>query len=155
MTRIIGVDPGLQATGWGIIEKNGQRLSFIASGTIRTPSQLRLAKRLLLIHEQLNQVLTEYCPHLGALEETFLNKNARASLTLGQARGAVLLTLARHGFDIHDYAPRLVKKTVVGVGNADKEQIQHMVKILLPHANIASHDAADALAIAICHAHHC
>lgn len=153
---ILGVDPGLQKTGWGVIKKEGSRLSFVDAGTIMSDKSLPLPKRLLQLHEALLEIITHFKPETSALEETFVNVNPASTLKLGQARGALMMTLSLSGLDVHEYAPTLVKKTVVGVGRADKSQVQMMVEMLLPAAKgkKLGPDAADALAIAITHAHH-
>ncbi len=152
--RIIGLDPGLRHTGWGIIEVEGTRLSYIADGAVHSVNEDDLATRLLQIHQQILAVFAEYNPDEAAIEETFVNSDARATLKLGQARGVVLLAAALNGLDVGEYAPRLVKKAVVGTGGAEKAQVHAMVARLLPGAKIAGADAADALAVAITHAHH-
>ena len=152
--RIIGIDPGLRRTGWGMIVCEGSRLSHIADGVLTSDQTLSLAERLVQLRTQLAQVIAEWRPDEAAVEETFVNTDARATLKLGQARGIALLVPAEAGIPIAEYAPNQVKKTVVGAGHAEKDQIHHMVKILLPRAQPKSADAADALAIAICHAHH-
>ena len=152
--RIIGIDPGLRHTGWGIIGVHGTRLSYIADGTIRPHADASLAERLKQLHDELREVIGAWQPDEAAVEETFVNKDARATLKLGQARGVCLLVPAQAGLSVAEYAPNLVKKTVVGSGHAEKQQIQAMVKILLPKATPGSADSADALAIAICHAQH-
>ena len=152
--RIIGIDPGLRRCGWGIIESTGNRLVFVAAGTVTPPTDLDLAERLVLLHRGLGDVLDAYCPHEAAVEETFVSAGARSALQLGQARGVVLMTPALRGLPVGEYAANLIKKSVVGTGHADKGQIQMMIKILLPTASFKGADAADALAIAICHAHH-
>ena len=152
--RILGIDPGLRRTGWGIIESEGNRLIFVACGSVEPPNDLSLAERLLAIHEGLAAVLGSYNPTEAAVEQTFVNKDGVATLKLGQARGVAMLAPAMFGISVAEYAPNQVKKTVVGAGHAEKEQIHHMVKVLLPRAQPKSADAADALAIAICHAHH-
>jgi len=153
-TRIIGIDPGLRHCGWGVIETSGNRLGFIASGAIVPPVAGALANRLAFLHEALAGVLRQYRPAEAAVEETFVNAGARSALQLGQARGVVLMTPAAMGIAVAEYAPNLIKKSVVGTGHADKVQVQLMVKTLLPTADFAGADAADALAAAICHAHH-
>ena len=150
--RIIGIDPGLRHTGWGIIGVQGTRLSYVADGTIKSDASAPLAERLKQLHEELSEVIGAWQPDEAAVEETFVNKDARATLKLGQARGVCLLVPAQAGVSVAEYAPNLVKKTVVGSGHAEKQQIQAMVKILLPKATPNSADSADALAIAICHA---
>jgi len=152
--RILGIDPGLRRTGWGVIEMCGTSLSFVAAGTVTSTDKLSLAERLLELHRGLSVVLDSQVPHEAAVEQTFVNRDAAATLKLGQARGIALLVPAAHGLDVAEYAPNLVKKTVVGSGHGDKKQIRMMVSVLLPKAKVDSDDAADALAIAITHAHH-
>jgi crossover junction endodeoxyribonuclease RuvC len=152
--RILGVDPGLRRTGWGVIESDGNRLTFIACGSVEPQDGLPLASRLLAIHDGLSAVLQDFKPLEAAVEQTFVNKDGVATLKLGQARGVAMLAPAMFGIPVSEYAPNLVKKTVVGVGHADKSQVLVMLKLLLPKAEPASADAADALAIAITHAHH-
>lgn len=154
MVRIIGIDPGLRNTGWGIIEQEGQRLIYVADGVIHSDSAAPLAERLLQIHRQLVEILLAHRPEEAAVEETFVNTDARATLKLGQARGIALLAPAGLGIPVAEYAPNSIKKTVVGAGHAEKDQVKHMVKMLLPKAKLNGADAVDALAIAICHAHH-
>jgi crossover junction endodeoxyribonuclease RuvC len=152
--RILGIDPGLRRTGWGVIDSDGNRLSFIGCGSVEPSDGLPLANRLLAIHEGLAAVLRDFRPAEAAVEQTFVNKDGVATLKLGQARGVAMLAPAMFGITVSEYAPNQVKKTVVGAGHADKKQIAVMLKILLPRAEPASADAADALAIAITHAHH-
>lgn len=152
--RIIGIDPGLNNTGWGIIEKDGNRLGYIASGVIKPQANLTMAERLHKIDSELDKIISLYKPQTSAIEETFVNKSGAASLKLGMARGAAFLAPARAGLEVAEYSANKIKKSVVGAGHADKNQIQVMVKILLPKADFRTADAADALAIAICHAHH-
>lgn len=154
MIRIIGIDPGLRNTGWGIIASDGQRLSYIADGAVHSTADAPLAERLLQIHSQLVEVIRGHMPDEAAVEETFVNTDARATLKLGQARGAVMLAPAMLNIPVSEYAPNMVKKTVVGAGHAEKDQVKHMVKLLLPKAQLRTADSVDALAIAICHAHH-
>jgi len=154
MIRIIGIDPGLRHTGWGVIECGGSRLSYIADGSVHSDADAPLPQRLLQIHNQLLAVLREFAPDEAAIEETFVNKDARATLKLGQARGVVMLAPAMLAIPVAEYAPNVVKKSVVGAGHAEKTQVQHMVKVLLPRARLNTADSTDALAIAICHAHH-
>ena len=154
MVRIIGIDPGLRNTGWGVIEQDGHRLSYVADGSVHSEADAPLAVRLLQIHQQLVEVIRSFAPDEAAIEETFVNKDARATLKLGQARGAAMLAPARLGLPVAEYAPNVIKKSVVGAGHAEKDQIKHMVKMLLPRAEMNSTDSTDALAIAICHAHH-
>jgi crossover junction endodeoxyribonuclease RuvC len=152
--RIIGLDPGLRNTGWGIIESEGSRLSYIADGSVHSDSDAPLAERLLQINTQLVDILKQFQPDEAAVEETFVNKDARATLKLGQARGAVMLAPAFLKIPVAEYAPNVIKKSVVGAGHAEKDQVKHMVRLLLPKAVMTSADSVDALAIAICHAHH-
>ena len=152
--RILGIDPGLRRTGWGVIDIEGNRLIFVGCGSVEPPDSLPLASRLLAIHEGLAKVLDEFKPAEAAVEQTFVNKDGVATLKLGQARGVAMLAPAMVGITVAEYAPNQVKKTVVGAGHADKNQISMMLKILLPRAEPKSADAADALAIAITHAHH-
>src|ERR1700754_690732 len=152
--RILGVDPGLRRTGWGVIESDGNRLAFVGCGSVEPPDHLPLASRLLGIHDGLAAVLRDLNPAEAAVEQTFVNKDGVATLKLGQARGIAMLVPAMFGIAVSEYAPNQVKKTVVGAGHADKNQIAVMLKILLPKAEPKSADAADALAIAITHAHH-
>jgi crossover junction endodeoxyribonuclease RuvC len=152
--RILGIDPGLRRTGWGVIETCGNRLTFIGCGSVEPPDNLPLASRLLAIHQGLAKVLNDFAPAEAAVEQTFVNKDAVATLKLGQARGVAMLAPAMFGIAVAEYAPNQVKKTVVGAGHADKNQILVMLKLLLPKADPKSPDAADALAVAITHAHH-
>ncbi|MEM1199041.1 MAG: crossover junction endodeoxyribonuclease RuvC [Pseudomonadota bacterium] len=152
--RILGIDPGLRRTGWGIIASEGSRLSHIANGTLKTDASASLSERLVQLHVQLSGVVSEWDPDEAAVEETFVNKDARATLKLGQARGIALLVPASAGLRVAEYAPNMVKKSVVGSGHAHKDQIGAMINILLPRCTPDSADAADALAVAITHAHH-
>lgn len=152
--RIIGIDPGLRRTGWGVIESEGSSLRFIASGTVKSTDKAELAVRLEQLYRGLDAVLGSHKPEEAAVESTFVNRDATATLKLGQARGIAMLVPALAGLKVAEYAPNQVKKTVVGAGHGDKGQIRMMVKILMPKAVFDSDDAADALAIAICHAHH-
>jgi len=152
--RIIGIDPGLRRTGWGIIDSVGNSLRFVASGTVRSDEKESLAKRLCQLHDGLAEVLHQTMPDEAAVEQTFVNKDATATLKLGQARGIAMLVPARAGLVVAEYAPNAVKKAVIGVGHGEKKQIHMMVKVLMPKAVFDTDDAADALAIAICHAHH-
>ncbi|KRA00296.1 Holliday junction resolvase [Mesorhizobium sp. Root157] len=152
--RIIGIDPGLRRTGWGIIESLGNSLHFVAAGTVRSDEKLTLASRLCQLHDGLSEVMHSAMPHEASVEQTFVNKDASATLKLGQARGIAMLVPALAGLPVAEYAPNAVKKAVIGVGHGDKKQIHMMVKVLLPKAVFDSEHAADALAIAICHAHH-
>jgi len=151
--RIMGIDPGLRRTGWGIIETSGNHLQFVASGTVKSDEKCFLAIRLCQLHQGLSKVLHQYMPHEAAVEHTFVNKDATATLKLGQARGIAMLVPAQAGLDVAEYAPNAVKKAVIGVGHGEKQQIHMMVKVLMPRANFDTSDAADALAVAICHAH--
>jgi crossover junction endodeoxyribonuclease RuvC len=153
--RVIGIDPGLRNLGWGVIDVAGSRLTHVANGICHSDgSEGDLAVRLLSLHSQLTEVLRIWQPETAAVEHTFVNKDAVATLKLGQARGIALLVPAQFGLSVGEYAPNAVKKTVVGVGHAAKVQVDHMVKLHLPGVKIAGADAADALAVAICHAHH-
>jgi len=152
--RILGVDPGLRRTGWGVVISRGNSLAFVAAGTIHAPLEGELAHRLLALHEGLTAIVAEHDPDEAAVEQTFVNRDASATLKLGQARGIALLVPAAAGLSVAEYAPNAVKKTIVGAGHAEKRQIRAMVRVLLPRASFDSDDAADALAIAICHAHH-
>jgi len=151
---ILGLDPGLGTTGWGLIRAEGNRLSHVANGQIKTDSKELLPKRLSHLASQLDALIIDNAPATAAVEEVFVNKNPQSTLKLGQARGVVLLCAARNGLDVGEYAARLVKKAVVGNGNADKVQVHAMIMHLLPGAAVAGPDAADALAVAITHAHH-
>ena len=152
--RILGIDPGLRKTGWGVVDTIGNSLRFVASGTVRSDEKAALAVRLCQLHDGLAEILERHAPDEAAVEATFVNKDATATLKLGQARGVAMLVPARAGLVVAEYAPNAVKKTVIGVGHGDKKQIHMMVKVLLPKATFETDDAADALAIAICHAHH-
>ena len=154
MPRILGLDPGLGTTGWGLIQADGNRLSHIANGQLTTKTSAQLPQRLASLGEQLEALIADHRPDSAAVEEVFVNANPQSTLKLGQARGVIIMTAARAGIDVGEYAARLVKKAVVGVGNAEKAQVHAMVARLLPGAKIAGSDAADALAVAITHAHH-
>jgi len=154
LIRIIGIDPGLRRTGWGVIESDGVRLSYVASGHVCSTQSEDLAFRLREIFEGLSGVLASFHPQEAAVEETFVNENAKATLKLGQARGIAMLAPSMRGIRVAEYTPNLIKKTVVGSGHAEKKQIQVMIGFLLPRAKFDSPDEADALAIAICHANH-
>ena len=151
--RVLGIDPGLRNLGWGVIDVSGSRLTHVANGILHTTSG-DLAPRLLSLFEQLAEVVRRYAPDTAAVEQTFVNKDAVATLKLGQARAVALLVPAQAGLEIGEYAPNKVKKTVVGVGHAHKDQVAHMVKMQLPGVVLNGPDAADALAIAITHAHY-
>ena len=152
--RILGIDPGLRRTGWGVVEIEGNRLTFVACGSVETNDKADLALRLLAIHDGLFQVVADFAPDEAAVEATFVNKDAAATLKLGQARGIAMLVPAMYGLPVAEYAPNLVKKTLVGAGHAEKAQIRMMIGVLLPKADPETEDAADALAIAVTHAHH-
>lgn len=151
--RILGIDPGLRHMGWGIIDVDGPRLSHVANGVCHSSGD-DLSLRLLSLFDQLTDIVATYAPEAAAVEQTFVNKDGAGTLKLGQARGIAMLVPARAGLPIGEYAPNAVKKTVVGVGHADKQQVAHMVRVQLPGVELLGPDAADALAIAICHAHH-
>ena len=152
--RIIGLDPGLRHTGWGVVDVAGPRLSHAGHGVVTTDESLPLADRLVRLHEGLGRVIREHAPDEAAVEETFVNSNPLTTLRLGSARGVVLLVPALAGLPVAEYGANHIKKSVVGAGHADKTQVQMMVRVLLPGVEITSADAADALAVAICHAHH-
>ena len=152
--RIIGIDPGLRRCGWGVIEAEGNRLRYVACGVLTPKVDAELAVRLAELNAGLAALLDRFVPHEAAVEETFVNQGARSALILGQARGVALMTPAARGLPVAEYAANLVKKSVVGTGHAEKAQVGLMVKTLLPAADFKGADAADALAIAICHAHH-
>lgn len=151
--RIIGIDPGLRRMGWGIIDVLGNSLGFVACGTIVSDGEADLASRLCQLHDGLAEIVHLHMPHEAAVEATFVNKDPAGTLKLGQARGIAMLVPAKAGLPVSEYAPNAVKKSVIGVGHGDKAQIQMMVKVLMPKAIFTGPDAADALAIAICHAH--
>lgn len=152
--RVLGLDPGLRNTGWGIIDVVDNRLKHIADGVVRSDDKLSLAERLAQLHEGVRAVIAEWGPEEVAVEQTFVNKNPESTLKLGQARGVVLLAPALMGLPVGEYAPSLVKQAVVGTGRAQKDQVGMMVRTLLPGCLVKSPDAADALAVAICHSHH-
>lgn len=152
--RILGIDPGLRATGWGIVDQTGARLAHVAHGVIRVEPSAPLAVRLAGIFSEVSALVLAHRPHAAGVEETLVNAGARSALKLGQARGAAMAALAREGLDVHEFAPRQIKLAVVGTGAADKEQVAFMVQRLLPRAGKMTSDAADALACAICTAHH-
>jgi crossover junction endodeoxyribonuclease RuvC len=154
LPKLLGLDPGLATTGWGVIEANGNRLSHVANGQLRTDAAAPLPERLADLARQLEALIADAAVDGVAVEEVFVNKNPQSTLKLGQARGVILMTAARGGLPVAEYAARLVKKAVVGNGNAEKVQVHAMVSRLLPGAKIAGPDAADALAVAITHAHH-
>jgi len=150
---ILGLDPSLSCTGWGIVARAGNRLSHVANGQIKTDPAASLAERLVTIDASLAAMIAEHRPACAAVEEVFVNKNPQSTLKLGQARGVCLLAAARAGLPVAEYAPTLIKKAVVGTGGAEKTQVQAMLKVLLPGVQLAGADAADALAVAIAHAH--
>lgn len=152
--RVLGIDPGLRNMGWGVIEVNGSRITHVANGVCNSLATDDLGTRLASLHAQLTTVLKTYAPDTAAVEQTFVNKDGAGTLKLGQARGIAMLVPAQAGLSIGEYYPNAIKKAVVGVGHADKKQIDHMVRLQLPGVKLAGPDAADALAIAICHAHH-
>lgn len=151
--RVIGIDPGLRNLGWGVIEMEGSRLRHVANGIIHSSGD-DLALRLVVLHRGLTEVIACHAPDAAAVEQTFVNKDAAGTLKLGQARAVALIVPARAGLPVAEYAPNAVKKVVVGVGHAEKSQVEHMVKLQLPGVRLAGPDATDALAIALCHAHH-
>jgi len=150
--RVIGFDPGLRRTGWGVVDVTGTRLSHVANGVCQSEGD-DLACRLASLHRQISQVIDDMAPDQAAVEHTFVNKDASGTLKLGQARAISLLCPAQAGLPVSEYAPNAVKKAVVGVGHAEKAQVEHMVKMLLPGVALAGPDATDALAVAICHAY--
>jgi crossover junction endodeoxyribonuclease RuvC len=152
--RVLGIDPGLRRTGWGVIDVAGNRLIFVACGSLATDDRSDVSMRLVEIYGGLGRVVNEFRPEEAAVEATFVNKDASATLKLGQARGVALLVPAQAGLPVAEYAPNLVKKTIVGAGHGEKAQIRMMIGVLLPKADPQSEDAADALAIAVTHAHH-
>ena len=153
--RVLGIDPGSETTGWGVIEGDGPRYRLIDFGCIKAPAALKFPSRLLKICSELENVIAEHTPDTCALEEAFLATNVKVTMKLGQVRGVAMLCAARAALEIHEYSPRLVKQTVVGYGNAEKHQVQEMVRVLLSlKVPPQPHDAADALAVAICHFHH-
>ncbi|HEV8427259.1 MAG TPA: crossover junction endodeoxyribonuclease RuvC [Pyrinomonadaceae bacterium] len=153
--RVLGIDPGSQTMGWGVVEGNGRRYSLVAFGSVRASSSLKFSTRLLKMCTALEEVIAEHRPDACALEDSFLATNVKVSMKLGQVRGVVLLVAERAGLEICEYSPRTIKQTVVGYGNAEKHQVQEMVRLLLALKSVPSpHDAADALAAAICHFHH-
>ena len=152
--RILGLDPGLRRTGWGVIDSADNRLRYVASGAVTADPKRGMADRLRLLHDGIAALIETWAPNAAAVEEIFVNRNPGSTLRLGQARGVVMLAPARAGIALHEYSANTVKKSVVGVGHADKAQVQAMVGMLLPTAGPQSADAADALAVAICHAHH-
>ncbi|ARE39809.1 Crossover junction endodeoxyribonuclease RuvC [Rhodovulum sp. P5] len=151
--RVLGIDPGLRSTGWGVIEQANGRLTHVGNGICTSSGDQSLAERLLSLHSQLSEVIARLVPEAAAVEQTFVNRDGAGTLKLGQARGIALLVPAQAGLDVGEYAPNAIKKVVVGVGHADKCQVDHMVRLQFPGIDIAGPDAADALAVALCHAH--
>jgi len=151
--RVIGIDPGLRRTGWGVVDAVGSKITHVGNGVCASEGD-DLSERLLSLFMQLSDVMHRFQPETAAVEHTFVNKDAAGTLKLGQARGICLLVPAKAGLEVAEYAPNAVKKVVVGVGHADKKQVEHMVRMQLPGVSIANADAADALAIALCHTHH-
>jgi len=154
MALLLGLDPGLRTTGWGVIEADGNRLRHVANGSVTSDGGAPLAERLMQLYDGLQSVIAAWRPATAAVEQTFVNKNPESTLKLGQARAIAMLVPAQAGLEVVEYAPNLIKKSIVGGGHAEKQQIHHMVKVLLPGIAISGPDAADALAVAICHAHH-
>jgi crossover junction endodeoxyribonuclease RuvC len=152
--RVLGLDPGLRHTGWGVIDVVGNRLTHVADGVASAPVNLSLGERLVALFRQINEIIERFRPDEAAVEETFVNKNAASTLKLGVARGVVLLAPAERGLKVAEYSANMVKKSVVGAGHAEKSQVELMVRRLLPGCTVVKADAADALAVAICHAHH-
>ncbi|HVH79710.1 MAG TPA: crossover junction endodeoxyribonuclease RuvC [Stellaceae bacterium] len=152
--RILGLDPGLRHTGWGVIDVDGNRLTHVADGVVSAPTDLAFGERLVALFRQVGEVLERFHPDAAAVEETFVNKNPTSTLRLGAARGVVLLAPAERGVPVAEYSANMVKKSVVGAGHAEKAQVQMMIRRLLPGCTAVKADAADALAVAICHAHH-
>jgi crossover junction endodeoxyribonuclease RuvC len=152
--RLIGLDPGLRATGWGVIDAAAGRLTHVANGVLKSDARAPLSERLNQIYHGVTEIIGEWVPDAAAVEDTFVNQNPASTLKLGQARGAVLVAAAAAGLAVAEYAPNRVKKSVVGAGHASKAQIRAMVGMLLPGCEVAGDDAADALAVAVCHAHH-
>lgn len=154
-TRVIlGIDPGLRHTGWGLVSQTGNHLAFVAAGRINPPSDIPMASRLLILSEGIADIVRAHTPSEAAIEETFINKNAKSALLLGQARGSALLALAQCGLAVAEYSPNRIKQSITGHGHAEKVQIQAMIALLLPGSGELAADAADALAVAITHAHH-
>ena len=152
--KLLGIDPGLRNTGWGVVESDGNRLNYLGDGTINSSSKLSLPERLVQLNDGLAQVINEFKPQEAAVEETFVNVNPASTLKLGQARGIALFVPSKFGLSVSEYSPTLIKKSIVGSGHATKKQVLAMLKILLSDYVFHSADSADALAVAICHAHH-
>ncbi len=153
--RILGVDPGSRATGYGVIDKDGEQLHFVSCGVIRTSPKLKLPDRLKEIHDGISEVIVKHGPERAAVEEVFMSKNPSSALKLGHARGVIILAAMQHNLPIAEYSPRMIKQAVAGYGQASKAQVQQMVRLLLRLSAPPSHDAADALAVALCYANHC
>ena len=151
---LVAFDPGLRNTGWGIIDSTNSQISYIGSGNIKTDSKKPIETRLLQINQYIEELMSRHNPESVAIEESLLGKSPKSAILLAHARGAIILSLASNGLSIHQYSPRHVKLSVTGKGNAKKEQVEFMIQKLLPRAKIKSHDEADALAVAVCHAHH-
>lgn len=154
MVRILGVDPGSRVTGYGVIAAQGQDIGFIACGTIRTSHEKEFSRRLAVIFHGLTEVIQTHKPQVAAIEDVFVDRNPRSALKLGHARGAAIVAIMQHSLPTYDYTARKVKQSISGYGQADKEQVQHMVMTLLELERRPSSDAADALAVAICHANY-
>jgi crossover junction endodeoxyribonuclease RuvC len=154
VTRILGLDPGLNHTGWGVLDSVDNRLTYVACGCVNPPASGTMGERLAYLNAELAKVIAQHAPIEAAVEETFVNRNAASALKLGMARGVVMLAPASAGLSVAEYAANVIKKSVSGYGHADKEQVARMVKMMLPQAELNSPDAADALAVAVCHAHH-
>ena len=152
--KLLGIDPGLRNTGWGVVESEGNRLNYLGDGAINSSPKLSLPERLVQLHDGLTQVIDEFKPEEAAVEETFVNVNPASTLKLGQARGIALFVPSKFGLSVYEYSPNLIKKSIVGSGHATKKQVQAMLTILLSGCVFHSADSADALAVAICHAHH-
>ena len=152
--KLLGIDPGLRNTGWGVIETHGNRLIYQGDGAVTSDPSLSLAERLVQLHDGLVTVIERFQPEEAAVEETFVNVNPSSTLKLGQARGIALFVPSKSGLRVSEYSPNLIKKSLVGSGHASKEQVQMMINTLLPGCNFQTADSADALAVAICHAHH-
>ena len=152
--KLLGIDPGLRNTGWGVIETDGNRLAYVGDGVVTSDPSLSLAERLVQLHDGLLTVIERFQPKEAAVEETFVNVNPSSTLKLGQARGIALFVPSKSGLRVSEYSPNLIKKSLVGSGHASKEQVQMMINTLLPGCDFQTADSADALAIAICHAHH-
>lgn len=153
--RILGLDPSLASTGWGIIDAENNRIRYVADGIVKTSAKEDAAQRLVELHQGICDIIEQYNPDEAAIEKVFLNMNPESSLKLGQARGVIMLAPARYGLNVAEYEPNKIKKAVVGVGHAQKDQVGMMIKVLLPGCKPKNNDSADALAVAICHTHFC